>query len=93
MSIYQIISIIGVPSILTILGLIYQREKSMRKGLQALLRAQMISDYNKFIEKGYCPIYAKQSFENCYKQYHNLGANGVMDKLYEEVLALPTTKP
>ena len=92
MSIYQVISIIGVPSILTIVGMIYQREKSLRKGLQALLRAQMISDYNKFMEKGYMPIYAKQSFENCYKQYHNLGANGVIDKLYEEAMALPTSK-
>ena len=92
MSIYQVISIIGVPSILTIVGMIYHREKSLRKGLQALLRAQMISDYNKFMDKGYMPIYAKQSFENCYKQYHNLGANGVIDKLYEEAMALPTSK-
>ena len=52
MNIYQIISIIGVPSILTIVGLIYKREKSLRLGVQALLRAEMINDYYKYMEKG-----------------------------------------
>ena len=92
MNFYQIISIIGVPSILTIVGLIYKREKSLRLGLQALLRAEMISDYYKYTEKGYAPLHVKENFENCYKQYHTLGANGSMDKLREEFLELPIQK-
>lgn len=89
MNYYQIISIIGMPSILTIVGLIYTRERSLRLGVQALLRAQMINDYYKYSEKGYAPLHAKDNFENCYKQYHALGANGMMDKLREEFLSLP----
>lgn len=89
MSVYHIISIVGLPSILTIVGLIYKREKSLRLGVQALLRAQMINDYYKFNEKGFAPLHAKDNFENCYKQYHNLGANGMMDKLRDEFLSLP----
>ena len=77
---------------LTIVGLIYKREKSLKLGMQALLRAEMINDYNKWTEKGYAPLYAKENFENCYKQYHELGANGVMDKLRDEFLGLPNTK-
>ena len=92
MNIYQIISVIGLPSVLTVVGLIYSREKSLRLGLQALLRAEMISDYYKYMEKGYAPLHVKENFENCYKQYHTLGANGFMDKLREEFLELPIQK-
>ena len=60
--------------------------------MQALLRAEMINEYYKYMEKGYAPLYAKENFENCYKQYHELGANGVMDKLRDEFLGLPNTK-
>ncbi len=50
----------------------------------------MISEYNKWSERGYAPIYARESFENCWQQYHALGANGVMDDIHERFLALPT---
>lgn len=59
-------------------------------GIQALLRAQMISDYNHYREKGFAPIYARDNFENCWKHYHSLGANGVMDDIHEKFLKLPT---
>lgn len=52
----------------------------------------MIADYNKYNEKGYAPVYAKENFENCWKQYHSLGANGVMDDLHEKFLDLPVKK-
>ena len=59
-------------------------------GVQALLRAQMISEYNKWTERGYAPIYARQNFENCWTHYHALGANGVMDDIHNKFMALPT---
>ena len=62
-------------------------------GRQALLRSQMISDYDKYSEKGFAPVYARDNFENCWKQYHSLGANGVMDDLHEKFLDLPTEAP
>ena len=48
-----------------------------------------VSNINKYDERGYRPLHAKDNFENCYKQYHALGANGMMDKLREEFLSLP----
>lgn len=98
-SLYQIFSIIGIPSIFTILGWIYKRVKdndeetlSVKLGIQALLRSEMIDTYNKWFEKGYAPIYARESFENCYKQYHKLGANGVMDDIHDKFMELPIEK-
>ena len=66
--------------------------QSANNGLQALLRAQMINDYNKWDGKGYAPIYARENFENCYIQYHALGGNGVMTDLHDKFMDLPTNK-
>ena len=99
---YQIATLCGVPSICVLLLSFMVRkvvsalkkmdsdERSVKAGVQALLRAQMINDYNHYTKKGYAPIYAKENFENCWKQYHGLGANGVMDNLHAEFMALPT---
>ena len=62
-------------------------------GVQALLRDRLISEYNKYSEKGFAPIYAKENFDNMWKQYHNLGVNGVMDEVHERFLALPERRP
>lgn len=63
--------------------------RALEKGVQALLRAQMINDWNKYSDKGSAPIYARQSFENLWEQYEKLGKNGVMEDLRQKFLALP----
>ena len=65
--------------------------KAVKAGLQAILRRDMIEDYNKWAERGYAPIYVRQSFENCWQHYHALGVNGVMDDIHAKFLKLPTT--
>ena len=67
-----------------------QHETATEKGLQALLRDRLIYQYEKYKDKGYAPIYARENFENLYTQYHNLGANGVMDDIREQFRQLPT---
>lgn len=64
--------------------------KAMKLALQAILRRDMIEDYNKWKEKGFAPISARLSFENCWEQYHSLGVNGVMDDIHNKFLELPT---
>ena len=100
MSTSEIIALIGIfwGTILAILGYLFGRIKGLRKdniavreGVQALLRAQMLDDYNHYMEKGYAPIYARENFENCYSRYHELGANGVMEDIHNKFMALPTT--
>lgn len=94
MTIYQWLCLLGVPAALAgVFRYLYMQIKGVRLGVQALLRAQMISDYNKWEERGYAPIYARQNFENCWAQYHALGANGVMDDLHARFLAFPTEPP
>lgn len=93
MTVYQWLCLLGVPTLFAaVVKYLLSQIKGVRLGVQALLRAQMISDYNKWEERGYAPIYARQNFENCWKQYHALGANGVMDNLREKFLTLPTER-
>ena len=94
MTIYQWLCLFSVPTILlAIFKLLFTQIAAVKRGLQALLRAQLIGDYNDWSEKGYAPIYARENFENCWKQYHSLGANGVMDDIHTRFFELPTEPP
>lgn len=101
MTVYQWLCLLGVPALI---GAIFKYLRSLIKknssdtiavksGVQALLRSQMISDFNKWEERGYAPIYARENFENCWKEYHTLGENGVMDDLHNKFLELPVQPP
>ena len=97
MSLYQILSLtFGSGLLITILTAVWRKIKlnekkteSVQLGVQALLRDRLYSTYLKYAEKGYAPIYARENFENMYKQYHVLGANGVMDDIYRKFMDLP----
>lgn len=69
-----------------------RKTEAVQLGVQALLRDRLISEYNKYHDKGYAPIYARENFENMWTQYHNLGKNGVMDDVHEKFMELPTEK-
>lgn len=66
-----------------------EKTEAVCLGVQALLRDRLIQSYNHYSDKGYAPIYAKDNFENMWNQYHNLGANGVMDEIHEKFKELP----
>ena len=69
------------------------KNNAVELGVQALLRDRMIENYNRYQEKGYAPIYVRDSFENCYQQYHALGGNGVMKDIRDKFMSLPTSAP
>ena len=61
-------------------------------GVQCLLRAEIIRSAEKYHDKGYCPVYAREALTRAYDSYHGLGGNDVATKLYEATLRLPTEK-
>ena len=63
--------------------------KALKEGLLSLLRAEIIRSHDKYMRKGYCPIYAKDATTKAYQAYHALGGNGTITKLYNEVMKLP----
>ena len=72
---------------------IWADEKALRKGVLGLLRADLIRSYEKYGERGYCPIYARDALEQEYEAYHNLGGNGTITDLWNKTKLLPTDPP
>lgn len=71
----------------------FKEQDLVKLGVQALLRNEIIKEYNYWTEKGYCPIYTRDNIKNMYDNYHNLGANGTITDLVERIFELPTKKP
>lgn len=102
---YEIAMMIGLPSIIVFLftflfNYLVGRNKNNREdsrllklGLQALLRDRLMDGYKHFKKQGWIEVAEKENYDNMYKNYHGLGQNGVMDGMYAEIMALPTTKP
>ena len=63
--------------------------RSVRDGVQCLLRAEIIRQNEKWTASGYCPIYAKQALARAYNVYHALKGNDVATQLYKETMDLP----
>lgn len=69
----------------------YRQIIATRRGIRALLRADLIRLYNKYHDDlEYCPLYVKQALEEEYKEYHTLKGNGVGTNMYNAIMALPT---
>lgn len=57
-----------------------------------IIRIQLIHAHEKYMLKGWMPIYAKENLREMYRVYHELGGNGLMTKFYEEMINLPEFK-
>lgn len=68
------------------------RMKAIKLGLQCLLRAEIIRSHDKYTDRKYCPIYAKEALTRAYKAYHTLGGNDVATELYKDTMGLPEEK-
>ena len=66
-----------------------EKNEAIAAGVQSLLRESIVSNYNKYSEKGFCPIYAKESIKKVYESYHDLGGNDVATQLYNKILVMP----
>lgn len=67
----------------------HKREKAVETGVQCLLRAEIIRSHDKYTERGFCPLYAKEALTLAYKSYHALGGNDVATRLFTEMMQLP----
>lgn len=77
-------------AIISYLFALYRAKKkennALKAGLQALLRDRIIQAYNHYVQdKGWIPIYAKESIDACYRSYEALGDNGVIDNLMQQI--------
>ena len=68
-------------------------EDAQTQGMRSILRGEIIRSHEKYTERGYCPIYAKEALQSQYDAYHQLGGNGVITKLFHDVMELPEQAP
>lgn len=68
----------------------FKEQDAIKLGIQALLRGNIIQNYNHYMEKGFYPIYARENMEALYTQYRALGGNGVVTGLLDKLKDLPT---
>lgn len=93
MTVFNWLTLFGVPSIIACLFAYIKKGnseiKALKLGVQALLRDRLRQTYIESSAKGYADFEDRQNFENMYTQYHSLGMNGVMDDTRNKYLALP----
>lgn len=87
----------GVVSIIGALLAVWKREhkkdRAIEKGLQCLLRAEIIRSFEKYTDRHFCPIYAKEALKREYDSYHDLGGNDVATGLFKKIMQLPEEPP
>ena len=66
-----------------------EKNEAIAEGVQSLLRESIVNNYNRYSDRGYCPIYAKESVKRVYMAYHGLGGNDVATELYNKLLKMP----
>ena len=66
-----------------------KRQKAVENGVQALLRNELVRRYREYESKGEISILDKENIEHMFNEYKNLGGNGTVAKMYEEILSLP----
>lgn len=62
-----------------------KKEKIKEQALQALLRDRLIEKYRHFKQLGEMTILDKENIDHLYTEYRNLGGNGTVKELYEDM--------
>ena len=70
--------------------MLWKRQQAIENGVQALLRNELIRRYREYEVKGEISILDKENITHMYEEYKNLGGNGTVEKLYDELLDLHT---
>ncbi len=58
------------------------------RGTMLLLKVQLIEYHDKYMKQGYISSYAYKNFEEMYEAYHELGGNGMITKMHDEIQEL-----
>ncbi len=85
---YSILLTIFLPYIVWLLKRQKRDRDANSRGTMLLLRVQLIEYHDKYIAQGDIPSYAYENFMEMYQAYHELGGNGMITKMYEEIQEL-----
>lgn len=87
---------IALPIILGYIVRLLKNQKKTRdansKGTMLLLKVQLIEYHDKYMALGSIPSYAYENFCEMYDAYHELGGNGMITHMFEEIKELEMKK-
>lgn len=90
----QYMALLGIPTIFTLVCGVIQTIRTQGKKITILMEAQqaqmrrdLLEDYYKYKKTKTITERNLSAWEEQYKAYHELGANGVLDKVHDEVLS------
>lgn len=64
------------------------RQKALEDGMTAILRDRIVQAYYHYHDKGTITLHGLENVKGMYSAYKALGGNGVVDKLYADILEL-----
>jgi len=67
-----------------------KKDKSMESAVQALLRNELVRRYREYKTKGEMTILDRENIEHMFEEYKNLGGNGTVKELMDELLEVKT---
>lgn len=79
-----------ITAIIGFIKSLYSKNKALENAVQALLRNELIKQYRIYEEKGEISILDKENITHMFEEYQNLGGNGTVKKMYDELLNLHT---
>ncbi len=71
-----------------IIRLLWKRQRATELGIQALLRDRLVQSYYHYADRGNISLHGLENVEAMYRQYFNLGGNGTITKLVEDMRTL-----
>lgn len=71
---------------------VFKQYLGLRKGMQALLRNEIVRIYEIQMKLGYCPSYMKENIKDMYESYHMLKGNGLVTSMVNQLYDLPNEK-
>ena len=93
MTTYQWLCLLGIPSIISVLGGMiiaqWKQIKAIREGIRALLRDRLLQGYKFYQDRGWAEYEDRANMENVYEQYRSLGGNGAMTDMHRVFKMLP----
>ena len=66
-----------------------RKNKAIERGVQALLRNELIRRFREYETKGEISMLDKENMDHMFAEYFNLGGNGLMKEIYNEYLEIP----
>ena len=87
---------IALPIVLSYIVWLLKQSNKKRdansRGTMLLMRIQIIEYHDKYCSKGYIPSYVLQNVLELYEAYKQLGGNGLIKQMVEEMKQLETRK-